>query len=65
MSVAPSVGDLAEVTYDVVGIPDDAGLGYRLHVFARPDDIGDGFTMSTLEVTDLCRRGGIPESQYP
>ena len=50
-----TTGDLAEVTYDVVGLGDDAVRGVRLHVFAEED--GAGFSLRTLEVTLLCGRG--------
>lgn len=57
-SVAPTVGDLAEVTYDVIGIGDDAAVGYRLHVFATPNgDSDEGFTLKSIERTTLCGRG--------
>ena len=60
MSVAPTIGDLGEVTYDVIGIGDDASVGFRLHVFAV-DEEGDGeWTLRTVEITDLCGRGGTP-----
>ena len=55
MSVAPTVGDLGEVTYDVVGVGDDALAGFRLHVFGASD--GDGFSLKSVEATDLCARG--------
>jgi Bacterial SH3 domain len=55
MSVAPSVGDLGEVVYDVIGLGDDAVYGYRLRVFADP--ITGGFSLHTVERTDLCGRG--------
>jgi hypothetical protein len=55
MSVAPSVGDLGEVTYDVIGLGDDAVRGYRLHVFGEP--LTDGFSLHTVERTSLCSRG--------
>ncbi len=55
--VAPSVGDLGEVTYDVVGIGDDAVLGYRLHIFAAPAESGEGFVLKSIERTTLCGRG--------
>ena len=57
MSVAPTVGDLGEVTYDVVGIGDDAVRGFRLHVFATPDEGGEGFVLKSVEQTVLCGRG--------
>lgn len=57
MSIAPSIGDLGEVTYDVVGIGDDAARGSRLHVFGAPSASGDGFTLKSVEATVLCGRG--------
>ena len=53
----PTVGDLGEITVDVLGYPDDAQLGERLRVFAEPDPSGDGFDLRTVESTTLCRRG--------
>lgn len=53
----PTVGDLGEITVDVVGFPDDSVLGQRLHVFAEPDPGGESFTVRTVESTTLCRRG--------
>lgn len=50
-----TVGDLGEVTFDVVGLGDDAVRGLRLHVFAEP--LTDGFGLRTVEVTTLCSRG--------
>jgi hypothetical protein len=55
MSVAPTVGDLGEVTFDVIGLGDDAVYGYRLHVFGEP--VTDGFSLHTVERTFLCSRG--------
>jgi hypothetical protein len=57
VSVAPSVGDLGEITYDVVGLGDDALFGVRLHVFGTPDAGGEGFTLKSVEQTSLCGRG--------
>ncbi len=55
-SVAPTSGDLHEVTYDVIGVGDDSVAGYRLHIFATPN--GDGtFTLKTIERTTFCGRG--------
>lgn len=48
-------GDLAEVTYDVIGLADDAVRGFRLHVFAEKGS--GGFTLKSLEVTTICGRG--------
>jgi hypothetical protein len=56
-SVAPSVGDLGEVTYDVIGLGDDAVAGYRLHVFGTPDEGGEGFGLKSIERTTFCTRG--------
>jgi hypothetical protein len=55
MSVdADETGDLAEVTFDVIGLGDDAVRGIRLHVFGQPLESGDGFELRTVEATDLC-----------
>jgi hypothetical protein len=43
MSVPPSIGDLAEVTFDVVGLLDNAQLGWRLHIFGQPTAGAEGF----------------------
>ena len=48
-------GDLADVTYDVVGLADDSIRGVRIHVFA--EEGSGGFTLRTVEVTALCGRG--------
>lgn len=55
LTVAPVVGDLGEVTYDVIGLGDDAVRGLRVHVFGQPVD--DGFALDAVEVTALCGRG--------
>ena len=57
VSSAPTVGDLGEVMYDVVGLGDDAVRGLRLHVFGAPDESGEGFSLNSVEVTALCGRG--------
>lgn len=57
----PSVGDLGEITIDIVGLPDDSGLGERLHVFATPAEDGGSFTVRTVERTVLCRRGATDD----
>lgn len=54
-TTAVSSGDLAEVTFDVIGLGDDALRGLRLHVFAEILD--DGFSLKAVEVTSLCGRG--------
>jgi hypothetical protein len=57
MSVGPTVGDLGEVTYDVVGLGDDALGGIRLHIFGDPAEGGEGFVLSNVERTFICSRG--------
>lgn len=57
VSVAPTVGDLGEVTYDVIGLGDDSLGGYRLHIFGQPTDSGEGFSLMAVEATALCQRG--------
>ena len=57
MSVGPTVGDLGEVTYDVVGLADDSVRSLRLHIFAEPHDSGDGFELRTIEARFFCSRG--------
>lgn len=51
----PTVGDLGEVTVDVIGIGDDSVGGYRLHIFAEEGP--DVFTVRTVEQTTMCSRG--------
>ncbi len=55
VTVAPSVGDLGEITLDVVGLEDDALRGVRLHVFGTPSD--ESFVLKSVEQTLLCGRG--------
>ena len=49
--VAPTVGDLGEITYDVIGFGDDP-RGGRVHVFGDP--IVEAFTLNAVEA-DLVR----------
>jgi hypothetical protein len=56
MSVAPTTGDLGEVTYDVTGFGDDSVFGVRLHVFGQPVS-GGGFELKSVESTVFCARG--------
>ena len=56
VSGAPTVGDLGEVTYDVVGLGDDSVGGYRLHIFGQPTDGGGGFSLMSVEATTMCQR---------
>ncbi len=55
MSVAPTQGDLGEVTYDVIGLGDDSIYGYRLHILG--EEVIDGFSLDSVERTALCSRG--------
>lgn len=57
VSVAPTVGDLGEVTYDVVGLSDDSVRALRLHVFGQPVASGEGFSLKSVEATSFCDRG--------
>jgi hypothetical protein len=61
MSVAPTVGDLGEVTFDVFGLGDDAQAGYRLRVFAEPSDGGEGFVLTSVEGQVFCLRGATAD----
>lgn len=51
----PHVGDLGEVTVDVVGLADDSVGGVRLKIFAHR--AADGFVLRAVEETLLCSRG--------
>lgn len=64
VTVPPTVGDLGEVTYDVVGLLDDAQLGFRLHVFGQPGE-GGGFSLMSVEATVLCGRGVTEDGLCP
>jgi hypothetical protein len=55
--VAPTVGDLGEITIDVTGYPDDAVLGERLAIFGTPAEGGEGFVLRSVESRVLCHRG--------
>ena len=56
MTVAPTTGDLSEVTYDVVGLGDDAVFGFRLHIFGEPTENGEAFSLKSVEAMALCGR---------
>ncbi len=53
MVVAPTIGDLGEVTFDVIGTLDDSVGGHRLQVFGTPADDGK-FSLKSVEVTPIC-----------
>lgn len=55
MSVAPTIGPIAEVTFDITGFEDDSVRGGRFHIFGQAGD--DGFTLETVETTSFCARG--------
>ena len=53
----PTVGDLGEVSVDVLGFGDDSVGGERLTIFAQPG-AGDGpFTVRSVEALTFCSRG--------
>ena len=54
VSGAPVVGDLGEVTVDVLGLPDDAVRGFRLHIFANQDPDSGSFVLKSVESTTIC-----------
>ncbi|WP_419837738.1 SH3 domain-containing protein [Candidatus Poriferisodalis sp.] len=53
ISGEPTVGELSEVTMDVVGQPDDSIRGFRLHIFATRNSDGT-FTLRNVEGTVMC-----------
>jgi hypothetical protein len=55
VSVSPSVGDLGEITVDVVGLGDDSVTAMRLHIFGTPGT--ESFTLKSVEGTPFCSRG--------
>lgn len=57
MSVAPTMGDLGEVSYDVVGLADDSIWAQRLHIFGQQESAGDEFSLKSVEATYFCARG--------
>lgn len=61
VSVSPSVGDLGEITMDVIGLGDDSVRGVRLHIFGQESEDGAGFTLKSVESTALCGRGVTDE----
>ena len=65
LAIPPTVGDLGEVTYDAVGLADDSSVGMRLHVFGQPLESGEGFSLKSVEATDMCDpvRGDSPPGE--
>ncbi|WP_156157714.1 hypothetical protein [Demequina pelophila] len=60
LTVPATVGDLGEITYDVLGLGDDSVGGMRLHVFGTPSN--GGFVLMSVERTALCLRGVVDEA---
>ena len=54
-TIALTVGDLHEITVDVIDLGDDAVLGFRLHIFIQVEDGIHG--LKSVERTLLCTRG--------
>ncbi|MYE75768.1 MAG: hypothetical protein F4076_00865 [Acidimicrobiaceae bacterium] len=54
VSGAPVIGDLGEITVDVLGLPDDAVRGFRLQVFAQQDPDSGSFVLKSVESTTIC-----------
>ena len=63
VTVAPSEGDLGEITIDVVGLGDDALFGIRLHIFGTP--ISGGFSLKSIEEQEMCGRGIYDDGLCP
>lgn len=57
VAVAPVVGDVGEVTIDIIGFGDDALFGLRVVIFGQPDASGDSFSLMAAEAMALCGRG--------
>lgn len=64
LTVPATVGDVGEVTYDVVGLGDDAAWAWRLLVFGQKDN-GSGFSLMSIEATEYCLRGLSPDGLCP
>ncbi len=60
MSVAPTTGDLGEVSYDVVGLGDDSVWALRLHVFGAQNGSSE-FSLKSVEATSFCARGDVTD----
>lgn len=60
MIVAPTAGDHGEMTFDVVGLGDDAASGLRLLVFVADED--GTWILHAVESTVMCQshRGEAP-----
>ncbi len=56
-SGAATLGDPAEIGFDVIGVGDDSVAGFRLQIFATPAGDGRGFVLRSIERTTFCWRG--------
>lgn len=63
IAVAPSDGDVGEITIDVVGLGDDSVFGVRLHIFGQPTS--DGFSLKSIEEQLMCGRGPTTDGLCP
>ncbi len=63
VTVAPSEGDLGEITIDIVGLGDDALFGIRLHIFGTPTS--DGYSLKSIEQQEMCGRGITDDGLCP
>ena len=54
---ASTIEGHAELGLVVVGLLDDAQLGWRLHIFGQPTAGGEGFSLKSVEATAFCGRG--------
>ena len=54
VSGAPVSGDLAEITVDVLDLPDDSVRGFRLQVFAEQDSDSGAYVLKSVESTTIC-----------
>jgi len=63
MVVAPTIGDLGAVTFDVVGLDDVDEHALRVHVFGQPVD--GGFSLVNAEVAVMCVSTGDPPAPNP
>jgi len=57
----PSVGDVGEISVDIIGMGDDSVGGERLHIFAEPGPDRRSFTVRSVEATTFCSRGVTPD----
>jgi len=56
-TVEALIGNLGEITMDVIGIGDDSVLGFRLTILGQSEDGGTTFGLKSVERTTICARG--------